>query len=131
MPARLHPEDLERLADLVAERVVEQLATTPVQPAPQLVDATTLARRLGVDRSFIYEHADELGAIRLGEGPRARLRFDVDQAAAALTARQTGNASPVDETTALTVVPGRRRKRSTRTSGQSVPDLLPIRGQEA
>ena len=29
------------------------------------VDARTLAHRLGVSRAFVYEHADELGAIRL------------------------------------------------------------------
>jgi hypothetical protein len=38
------------------------------------------ARRVAVHYSvgvhFIYAHADDLGAIRLGAGPRPRLRFD-------------------------------------------------------
>jgi hypothetical protein len=47
---------------------------------PALVDAQALAVVLGVSRDFVYEHADELGALRLGNGPKARLRFDVDAA---------------------------------------------------
>lgn len=31
-----------------------------------------------MSRTWVYEHADELGAIRLGRGPKARLRFDVE-----------------------------------------------------
>ncbi len=42
-----------------------------------LVDAIALARLLGVSRAYVYEHADELGALRLGGGPKARLRFDL------------------------------------------------------
>lgn len=52
---------------------------TPVAQPPQrrpLIDASALAIELGVSRDFIYEHATELGAIRLGNGPKARLRFD-------------------------------------------------------
>ena len=40
-----------------------------------LLSASQVAARLGVDRSWVYAHADELGAIRLGDGPRPRLRF--------------------------------------------------------
>ena len=41
-----------------------------------LIDAATLAIELGVSRAFVYEHAAALGALKLGGGPRARLRFD-------------------------------------------------------
>jgi hypothetical protein len=50
-----------------------------------LVDATELARLLGVSRAFIYEHADALGAMRLGTGKKARLRFDPVATREALT----------------------------------------------
>lgn len=40
------------------------------------VDAAELARRRAVERDWVYAHARELGAIRLG-GPRGRLRFDL------------------------------------------------------
>jgi hypothetical protein len=84
-----------------------------------LVDAQTLADRLGVSRAFIYEHADELGALRLGSGPRARLRFDVASAIACYAGRESpaADAAPAK-------APRRRRKRGMGTN----VSLLPIRG---
>ena len=61
-------------ANLVAARVVELLDERARSSG--LVDAAGLARVLAVSRAFVYEHADELGAIRLGDGAKARLRFD-------------------------------------------------------
>jgi hypothetical protein len=58
-----------------------------------LVDATALAADLGVSRQWIYEHRVKLGALRLGDGPRPRLRFDPIAARAALSCY----ASPVAE----------------------------------
>jgi hypothetical protein len=114
---RLHPEDLERLAELIAERA---------QPStrPRLVDAADLARQLSVERSWVYEHANELGAVRLGTGPKAPLRFDPDRALAALAScsadrRSTHAQDPVAEPNRV-----HRRRRSLGTS----VDLLPIRG---
>jgi hypothetical protein len=66
------------LVEAIARRVVELLGGQTVEPRPaRLVDAAELARRLGVDRDWVYAHAAQLGAVRLG-GPRGRLRFDVD-----------------------------------------------------
>ncbi len=56
------------------------------RPSGGLVDAQTLADYLAVDRSYVYQHASELGARRLG-GPGGRLRFDLDHALAAHAAR--------------------------------------------
>lgn len=47
----------------------------------RLITAADVADRLGVTRSFVYEHAHQLGAIRLGNGPRPRLRFDPETVA--------------------------------------------------
>jgi len=67
----LDPEDIESIAARVAELLREQ------QPsASRLADAAEVARELGVDRDWVYEHAEELGAARLG-GARGRLRFDL------------------------------------------------------
>jgi hypothetical protein len=66
----LDDEDIEA----IAQRVTKLLAHTPPAP-PRLVDAATLAGMLGVERDWIYAHATELGAIRLG-GPTGRLRFE-------------------------------------------------------
>lgn len=80
MTERLHPSDV----DAIARRIAELLAdNTP--PRAGLVDSAELADLLDVSRDFIYSHATELGAIRLGDGARARLRFDVETARAALT----------------------------------------------
>lgn len=46
------------------------------RPSGDLVTAAKLAELLGVRREYIYANADRLGAVRLGTGPRARLRFD-------------------------------------------------------
>jgi DNA-binding FadR family transcriptional regulator len=54
---RLDDDQLERLADLIAER----LRDAPPARGP-LVDARELARLLGVSRSSVYEHARDLGA---------------------------------------------------------------------
>lgn len=39
------------------------------------LDANEVARRLGVSRDWVYEHAAELGASKIGSGSRPRLRF--------------------------------------------------------
>lgn len=119
---RLEHDQLVELAELVADLVVAQLepATTP-----GLVDAKTLACALGVERSYVYRHADELGAMRLGDGPRARPRFDVEEArrrlAACHAARESGSAGATPG-----AVSGRRRRRG---SGTRV-ELLPVRGSD-
>ncbi len=73
----------------VAERVVELLRVSddlsPQRGAPRLVDARELAARLGVSRDYVYAHADELGAVRLGGGSKPRLRFDLEAAREAMS----------------------------------------------
>ena len=54
----------------------------------QVVRKLREADRLGVHPSFVYAHATELGAMRLGSGRKARIRFDVDRARQALDARR-------------------------------------------
>jgi hypothetical protein len=60
--------------EAVAARVADLLRAG--HASADLVDANEIARRFGVSRDFVYEHADDLGAVRLGGGPKARLRFD-------------------------------------------------------
>lgn len=78
---RLHPDDVAAVADAVVARLLPALGALDDRRPRALVDAAELAEHLGVERSFVYEHADALGAVRLGDGPKARLRFDVDEAA--------------------------------------------------
>lgn len=67
----LDPQTVEA----ISRRVVQLLRDRDAGQA-KLVDAAELARRLGVERSWVYTHAIELGVIKLGEGARPRLRFD-------------------------------------------------------
>jgi hypothetical protein len=68
----LDAEDIESIAARVAELLREQMASS----ASRLADAAEVARELGVDRDWVYGHAEELGGTRLG-GERGRLRFDL------------------------------------------------------
>jgi hypothetical protein len=85
----LAEEQLEQLADLIAAR----LANTPIA-RQSLVDAATLARQLGVSRATIYEHAQDLGAVRVGGGARGRLRFDPERVRRILGDKATYRESP-------------------------------------
>jgi hypothetical protein len=82
----------------------------------RFVDARCVARTYGVGRDFVYAHADELGAVRLGTGPRARLRFDL----AEVDRRLRG--SPQESAT--------RRPTATRTRPRttSTKHLIPYEG---
>lgn len=120
-PARLHPEDLEALADLVAERVTAALRDRPPADRAELVDAAEIARRFHVSRDTVYALADELGAIRLGDGPRPRLRFDAERVAAALAERASTTLRSSEQK------PPAARPRRRRPAGADV-DLLPIKG---
>jgi hypothetical protein len=83
---------------------------------PQLVDAAAVAAMLGVTRGWVYEHAAELGAVRLGSGARPRLRFDPDVVGVALEDGLTSRPGP------------RRAHRFRRAATTSDVELLPIGG---
>jgi predicted DNA-binding transcriptional regulator AlpA len=124
--AELAPETIERIAQRVAALLRERESAAPGPPdAPtRLLDAEALARRLGVTRTWVYEHANELGAIAIGDGPKPRLRFDAELAANALEARRR-RGRPSEP--AMPLAAPRRPARRRRTAATSVP-LLPITG---
>ena len=78
----LTPREL-LLAQTIAERTAALLQSNTPTGAKQLVSAAEVANELGVGRQWVYEHAAELGAVRLGDGPRGRLRFDLEAVRAA------------------------------------------------
>lgn len=82
--------------DSIARRVVELLtdAHTETDHTGALIDAAEVARRFGLARSTVYDHADTLGAIRIGTGTRPRLRFHPDRVAAALTTERRTEPEP-------------------------------------
>ena len=64
----LDADDVEAIARRVAELV---------PPPSTWVDAQAVAVALGVDRDWVYAHARALGVVRLGPGPKSRMRFDL------------------------------------------------------
>lgn len=108
--------------DAIARRVIELRHVGSASPT-DWVDAATLASHLGVTRGFVYEHADELGARRLGDGPKARLRFSI-----AIAEQSSCFVDRWSEVPANRVA--KAKTRSPRRSAIGVvPDLLPIRGR--
>jgi hypothetical protein len=106
--------------EAVARRVVELLNAPAAGP---LVGADAVARHLGVERSWVYEHATELRARRLGSGEKGRLRFDlrdVDEAIACSSGRGSGQAE-IGSTKPI------QRRRAPSRLGTKVA-LLPVKG---
>jgi hypothetical protein len=62
--------------DAIAQRVAEILRSEASETREALITAADVAARFGVSRTWVYENAERLGAIRLGTGSKARLRFD-------------------------------------------------------
>ncbi len=137
----LDDEDIEAIADALAPRIAEALAagrdgmqpgTTGRLPrergsSSRLVTAAEVAAMLSVTRDTVYAHAAELGVLRIGDGPRPRLRFDLDRAVAAWARHDVrAGSQPI----ASRATGGTRRGRTRRSIGTDVP-LLPIRGREA
>ena len=104
--------DLEAIAQLVGEQL-------PGALPPRLLRAEEVAERLGVERSWVYEHARELGARRLGDGSKPRLRFAWADVLAAFP-REPSKGSDRPQT-------GIARRLRRARSRPSVP-LVPVRG---
>ena len=85
---RLDDDTIDRLAHRLAECLA--LAPPASRPAPtpdeRKLTAAEVAERWGFDRSWVYQHSAQLGAIPVGEGRRPRLRFDPDEVERAVTA---------------------------------------------
>ena len=118
---RLSPADVRAIALEIVELLEERSLPTRAKPHRRLVDAATVAAELGVTREWVYEHKDSLGAEKLGEGKRPRLRFDLDRA------RQISLRNEVaPKAAAPTAVAGRRRSSLRRDNSTT---LLPIQGE--
>lgn len=76
--------------EAIAQRVVQLLNGETTH----YLDAAGIAARFGVGRSWVYAHKNELGAVRLGRGPKARLRFDLRRVEALLGDERRLHAQP-------------------------------------
>lgn len=116
----MNPVDLSNESvDRIARRVAELLRGDAPSGA---IDAAEVARRTGMSRGWVYDHADDLGATRLGGGRRGSLRFDPASVDAFLARRDHAVAQ---ETSPRPEAPRRRRREGATAAGAP---LLPIRG---
>ncbi|MHB1837224.1 MAG: hypothetical protein ACYCXW_19925 [Solirubrobacteraceae bacterium] len=123
-PAGYDDDALDRLADLLAERLAVRLSGLAPARAEPLVDAAEIARLHGKTRSWVYEHAGELGAVRLGSGPRPRLAFSPARVAERLEKVEEPTPAQLPKTSQRR----RRRERASRTA--SGAPLLHVRSLE-
>jgi hypothetical protein len=96
--------------EAIAREVAQLLGRREEPAAGGLLTAREVAARFNVDRTWVYAHADELGVVRLGQGPRPRLRFD-----------------PAVVAQRLVAPPGRPVAPIASTQGRAGAPLLPIR----
>lgn len=88
--------------DALATRLAELLGGALREPVPavespkKMLSAAEVSRRWSISRRWVYDHAEELGARRMGSGSRPRLRFDADEVAARIGAPRRP-ASPGDQ----------------------------------
>jgi hypothetical protein len=110
--------------DAVARRVVELLREEGAvsRDGPRLVTVAAVAQEFGVSTDWVYANAERLGAIRLGSGPRARLRFD--RATIADRIAKVASHAARDRSSQRS-----KRRRGTREGADG--DLLPILGSGA
>jgi hypothetical protein len=116
--------------EAVAHRVAELIRDEAQQTVGRrLVDAATLAAELGVERSWVYEHADEMHPVRLGKGSKPRLRFDLLAVRTALAAQ-----NPVEPRSGGIFEPGHRSHRRARQGSGRQPTVgrvLSVRPRDA
>lgn len=109
---RLTADDIEALARRIAD-LVRPARAGPLRP--RLLTAAEVARWWGVERSWVYAHAEQLGARRIGSGERPRLRFDPDEVSERIAALGGSPAGPARGSTAIAAdsrgrsLPRRRR----------------------
>jgi len=65
----------EAIADVLAERGLVVYAGP--NTSTRVLSAREVSKLLGRSTPWVYAHATELGAIRMGNGPKARIGFDL------------------------------------------------------
>lgn len=123
----LDGKDIEAIAERAAHHLVGLLDfLEPPSPTLReaLIDASEVARLTGRTRQWVYDHQGELGAIRLGSGPKPRLGFDPQR----VLARMERVDDPAPLSQLALAKPNRPRRRAGRTATGA--ELLRVRGHE-
>lgn len=82
----------EQAVEAVAQRVAQLLRTEPAREQRPFT-AGQLAHYLGVERSWVYRNAHLLDGERIGEGPKAQWRFDLEAAKQELARQRAGQST--------------------------------------
>lgn len=91
---RLAPESIEALACHVAQLLAAESPKPQAASArKKMLSAAEVAELFGVSRRWVYDHAEVLGARRLGAGARPRLRFDPDEVSERIDGLAAGQGS--------------------------------------
>jgi hypothetical protein len=98
------------------QRVADILRPEPDPMRDKLITAADVAARFGVSRTWVYDNAELLGAIRLGTGAKARLRFDPARVLEFIQANRSSHDAMA-------------RRSPSATRWLDAADLIPIRGQ--
>jgi hypothetical protein len=81
----------EAVADALADRGLVVQPTAGMRS--RVLTVSDVAQMLGRKPAWVYEHAAELGAFRFGDGPRARIGFDLPAIEDWKRERQIGRSS--------------------------------------
>jgi Helix-turn-helix domain len=128
MSSVMDVQELELLAEMVANLVVERLGRT-VALGPML-DVNEVARYLGVTPAYVYEHAEQLGGVKLPGGKRGRLRFTLAALDAAMSSGSGSGGSEPEKARKRSDSGSRFRKRTGARAQMATVQLLPVRGQD-
>jgi hypothetical protein len=107
-------------AELIARELVDALRNGQRPATRGLLTSEEAARLLRVDVEWVRDHRVALGAVKLGDGPKARLRFPRESIDAYLAARKVGPAAAPEAPTG--------KPRASRRRDGNAPSLSP-RGQ--
>ncbi len=110
--------EIRALAEAVADALADRgLAVQPgAGTRSRVLTVSDVAQMLGRRPAWVYGHAAELGAFRFGDGPRARIGFDLHAIEDWKRQRQIGKSS-------ASAAPRRRR-----STGRPGANLIPYEG---
>ena len=108
-------------AELIARELVDALRNMERPATRGLLTSDEAARLLRVDVEWVRDHRVALGAVKLGDGPKARLRFPRESIDAYLAARKVGPAAAPEAAST-------GKPRASRRRDGNAPSLSP-RGQ--
>ena len=78
-PSQPNADEVRAIAEAVADVLAERGLVVYAGPgaSARVLSVREVSKLLGRSAPWVYAHATELGAIRMGNGPKARIGFDL------------------------------------------------------